>query len=186
MTPSETAPPPARKSPLEIFLAFSFITMMSFGGTGFWARLVLIEKRGWLTHAEYVGCHSLAQLLPGPNVFNIAVIIGHRFAGVPGSVAALSGLVMWPFLTMLGAGWLYAQYGEMEMVQRALNGIAAVAVGLAIANALKLSTVLPKHWRPWLFVGVTFAAIGVLRLPLIGVLAVLGPLGMALAWRERK
>jgi chromate transporter len=177
---------PERKSALEIFLAFSQIAVSGFGGTGFWARLVLIERRRWLTYAEYVGCQSAAQLLPGPNVFNLAVIVGHRHGGVPGSLAALTGILLIPFLMMLGAGALYAQYGQLELVQRALRGISAVAVGLQLANALRLSTVLPKHWRPWIFVGLAFTAIGLARLPLIGVVAVLGPLSMLLAWRERK
>jgi chromate transporter len=147
---------------------------------------VLIEKRRWITHADYVAAHSVAQLLPGPNVFNLAVIIGHRFAGAAGGVAALTGLVIWPFMIMLAAGALYSRYGDLAVVQRALNGVSAVAIGLAIANSIKLSTVLPKHWRPWLFLGLSFTAVGLLRLPLIGVIAVLGPLGMAMAWQDRK
>jgi chromate transporter len=180
----DPASAPVRKTPLEIFLTFTRITLSGFGGTGFWSRRMLIEKKAWLTHAEYVACQSLAQLLPGPNVFNLAVIVGHRHGGVPGSLAALSGLVLWPFLIMLGAGALYARYGELPIVERALHGVSAVAVGLLIANALKLSTVLSRHWRPWLFMGLAFAGIGLLRLPLLTVVLVLGVLGMALAWRE--
>ena len=186
MQATDAAPVPARKSALDIFLTFSRIAVMGFGGTGFWSRLVLIDRRGWLTHAEYVACQSLAQLLPGPNVFNLAVIVGHRHGGVPGSLAALSGLLLWPFLMMIGAGLLYTRYGELPLVQRALNGVSAVAVGLVIANALKLSTVLRARWRPWLLAALAFTGIGVMRLPLVGVVAVLGCLGMALAWREKK
>ncbi|MCC6473358.1 MAG: chromate transporter [Burkholderiales bacterium] len=178
------APAAPRRSPLEILLVFSQITLSGFGGTAFWTRLYLIEKRGWITNAEYVEAMSLAQLLPGPNVFNLAVIIGHRFGGVPGAAAALWGLVFWPFLMMLGIGLLYARYGELHLVQQALKGVSAVAVGLVIANATKLSSVLPARLRPWLFVLVCFAGIGVLRWPLIAVVAGLAALGVWFAWRE--
>ena len=173
------------QTPLAIFLAFSQIALSGFGGTAYWTRLVLLEKRKWLSYAEYVGHQSLAQLLPGPNVFNMAVIIGHRLAGIRGSLAALFGIIFLPFLIMLGAAALYQRYGQLELVQRGLHGVSVVAAGLVIANALRLSSVLPKHWRPWLFLALAFVAIGVLRLPLIAVVAGLGVAGMALAWRER-
>ena len=172
-------------SPLEIFITFTQITLSGFGGTGFWTRMVLIERRKWLTSREYVDCASVAQLLPGPNVFNLSIIVGHRLGGLRGSLAAFAGLVLWPFLIMLGVGALYGRYGDLPIVQRALTGISAVAVGLVIANAMKLASILPRHWRPWLFLALAFVGIGVLRLPLIGVLAVLAPFGIALAWREK-
>jgi len=174
-----------RASALQIFLTFTQITLSGFGGTGFWSRLVLVERRHWLTHRDYVDCMSVAQLLPGPNVFNLAVIIGHRLGGLAGSAAAISGLVLWPFLIMIAVGLLYERYGELALVQRALAGISAVAVGLVLANSIKLASVLPRRWRPWLFVALAFAGIGLMRLPLIGVVAALAPFGIALAWREK-
>jgi chromate transporter len=174
-----------RITPLRLFLTFTQITLSGFGGTGFWTRLVLVERRQWLSHREYVDCMSIAQLLPGPNVFNLSVIVGHRLGGYAGALAAISGLVVWPFFMMIGVGLLYGRYGELPLVQRALAGISAVAVGLVFANAIKLASVLPRHWRPWLIVALAFVGIGVMRLPLIGVAAVLAPFGIALAWREK-
>jgi chromate transporter len=184
-TPPSAPPPDAHVTALHIFVTFTQIALSGFGGTGFWARRMLIERRGWLTHADYVANMSVAQLLPGPNVFNLAVIVGHRLGGVLGSIAALSGILVAPFLIMIVAGMLYVRFGDMSLVQRALTGISSVAVGLAIANALRLSTVLPKHWQSWVFAGLAFLGIGVLRLPLIGVLAVLAPVSMLLVWRKK-
>ena len=185
MSSPEVVAPGGRKRPLEIFLTFSQIALSGFGGTGFWTRLILIDRRRWLTRAEYVGNQSLAQLLPGPNVFNMAVIVGHRYGGIPGSLAALFGVLLGPFVMVLGASSLYDHYGQLALVQRALHGVSAVAAGLVIANALRLSSVLPRHWRPWLFVVLAFLAIGVMRWPLIAVISVLGLAGMAFAWREK-
>ena len=107
-------------------------------------------------------------------------------SGLWGSLAAFAGLVLWPFLIMLAVGMLYDRYGEFALVQRALTGISAVAVALVIANATMLASILPRRWRPWLFLGLAFVGIGVMRLPLIAVLAVLAPFGVALAWREER
>lgn len=185
MSGPQDAPAPPRARPLDIFITFSQITLSGFGGIGFWSRRMLIEQRRWLTNRDYVDCFSVSQLLPGPNGFNLSIIVGHRLAGLRGSLAAFAGLMLWPFLIMLAVGALYGRYGDLPLVQRALSGISAVAVGLVIANAVKLASILTRHWRPWLFLGLAFLGIGVLRLPLIGVIAVLAPFGIALAWREQ-
>jgi chromate transporter len=171
---------------LHIFLTFTQITLSGFGGTGFWTRLMVIERRRWLTHREYVECMSVAQLLPGPNVFNLSVIVGHRLGGLRGAVAAITALILWPFLIMLAVGALYERYGELSLVQHALKGVSAVAIGLVLANAIKLASVLSAHWRPWLFLALVFVGVGVLRLPLLAVLAVLAPFAIAFAWREKR
>ena len=71
-------------------------------------------------------------------------------------------------------------------VQQALTGMSAVAAGLVVATGLKMAAALPRRWRPWLFAALALAGVGVLRFPLFGVLGVLGPVAVALAWRDRR
>ena len=68
-------------SAFALFLTFSRITLSSFGGAMFWARRALVERQRWLTEQEFVELLSLGQLLPGPNVLNLTVMVGYRFAG---------------------------------------------------------------------------------------------------------
>jgi chromate transporter len=60
-----------------------------------------------------------------------------------------------------------------------------VAAGLLLATAIKLATVLPRRWRPWLFGMLAFVGVGVLRWPLVWVVGALAPVAVAVAWKEK-
>jgi chromate transporter len=171
-------------SRLALFLAFSRISLSSFGGAIFWARRELVERRRWLTEREFVEVFTLGQLLPGPNVLNLTVIVGHRFAGWTGAAAGVAGFLGWPCLVVIGMGMLYQRYGALPQVQQALAGMSSVAAGLLLATVLKLAMVLPRHWRPWLFGVLAFVGVGVMRWPLLWVMGALAPWAVFAAWNE--
>lgn len=173
-----------RVGPMELFLTFAQISLSGFGGTLFWVRHVLVERRRWMSARQFLDELALGQILPGPNIFNLIVMLGHRFDGVRGALAGLLGFLAPPFLIVIALGVLYDRYGGVEWVQRALSGMTAVAIGLVLANAVKLATVLPRRARPWVFVVLGFAGLGLLRLPILAVLAVLAPLAVLAALRE--
>ncbi|MBE0619419.1 MAG: chromate transporter [Burkholderiales bacterium] len=170
--------------PLDLFLAFSQLALSGFGGVLPWAHRTLVERRGWLTQREFVETLALGQLLPGPNIGNMAVMIGYRFAGYAGAVAAIAGLVGGPFLLMIAAGLLYSNYGALPLVQQALSGMSAVAAGLVLATGLKMAGSIRRHWRPWLFTALALAGVGALRWPLLAVVGALAPFAIAAAWRD--
>jgi chromate transporter len=169
-----------------LFITFSRITLSAFGGAMFWARRELVERLGWLTEREFVDLLTLGQLLPGPPVVNLTVMVGYRFAGWTGAAAAIGGFVGWPCLVIVGMGVLYGQYGTLAQVQRALTGMSIVAAALLLSTALKLATVLPHRWRPWLFGALAFVGVGVMRWPLLWVIVALAPWAVFAAWREMK
>jgi len=168
--------------PLALFLAFSQLALSGFGGVLPWAHRTLVERKGWLTEREFVDTLALGQLLPGPNIGNMAVMIGYRFAGYTGAAAAFAGLVGGPFLLMIAAGLLYTRYGALPLVQQALSGMSAVAAGLVLATGLKMTATLKRHWRPWLFIALSLAGVGALRWPLLAVVGGLAPFAIAAAW----
>src|SRR4030095_259133 len=135
-TSQETIQPePARRlSALALFLTFSRITLSGFGGLMFWARYVLVERKRWLTEKEFVELLVLAQLLPGPNVLNLTVMIGYRYGGGAGAAAAVAGFMGCPCLVVVGMGVLYQHYGALPQVQQALAGMSSVAAGLLLAT----------------------------------------------------
>jgi chromate transporter len=181
----QTEPAPLKVSPLELFLAFSQLALSGFGGVLPWAHRTLVERKGWLTQREFVESLALGQLLPGPNIGNMAVIIGYRFAGGAGAAAAFVGLVAGPFLIMIAAGLLYQAYGTLPLVQQALSGMSSVAAGLVLATGFKMTGTLKRHWRPWLFAALALAGVGALRWPLLAVVGGLAPFAIAAAWREK-
>src|SRR5215467_5657303 len=109
----ETETPKPNVSRLALFLAFSRISLSSFGGAIFWARRELIERQRWITEREFIEMFTLGQLLPGPNVLNVTVMFGYRFAGWTGAAAAVAGFLGWPCLVVVGMGILYQHYGTL-------------------------------------------------------------------------
>ena len=175
-----------RVSRLDLFLAFSAISLSSFGGAIFWARRELVERQRWLTDREFVDVFTLGQLLPGPNVLNLTVIVCHRFAGWTGAAAGIAGFLGWPCLMVVGMGVLYQRYGTLPLVQQVLASMSSVAAGLLLATVIKLAMVLPRGWRPWLFGALAFVGVGVMRWPLLWVMGALAPWAVFAAWREQE
>jgi len=184
VTPIE--PHRARVSALALFVAFSQISLSSFGVAIFWARRTLVERKRWLSEQEFVEVLTLGQLLPGPNVLNLTVMVGYRFGGWTGAAAAVAGFLGWPCLVVIGMGVLYQQYGALPQVKQALAGMSTVAAGLLLATVIKTATVLPRHWRPWLFGILAFVGVGVLRWPLFWVMGGLAPFAIFAAWKENQ
>jgi len=170
-------------TPSDLFYAFAHLTLHSFGGALFWSRRMLIEKKRWLSEQEFVEMLALAQLMPGANGVNLAVMVGYRFAGWKGAVAAMSGFLGAPILIIIGIGVAYQHFGAVPLVKQALVGMSSVAVGLLLATAAKLAKVLQWRWRPWVFVVLAFAAVGIMRWPLLLVVGALAPFAIAAAWR---
>ena len=171
--------------PLTLFRAFSGIALSGFGGTLPWAHRELVERRRWLTDREFVETLGLGQVLPGPNICNLAVMIGQHFAGYRGAAAALAGLLVTPFMCMIALGVLYQRFGSLHLAQAALSGMSAVVARLVLATGLKMTRGLPRQWRVWTFGALAFVGVGVLRWPLLVVVLVLGPAAAGAAWRDQ-
>ena len=181
-----TAPPPSPQvASGELFNAFLKVGLSGFGGVLPFARRMLVEQRAWLAEKEFNEVLSLSQFLPGPNIVNVAVIVGRRFQGPAGSVAALLGLMLMPLVIVLLLAMLFAQFAQVDAVRGACTGVSAGASGLVVALALKMGQTIRR--TPWQ-IGVAlvaFVAIGIARQPLLWVLAALVPLSVACSWWRR-
>mgnify|MGYP001494831661 FL=1 len=185
------APPPAPApdgrapaSPADLFLVFNGLALRGFGGVLPFAQRTLVEQRAWMSNDQFVEMLALAQVLPGPNICNLALMVGDRFFGLRGAFAALAGLMAAPLALVLCLAALYSGLAGQPIVARMLGGMSAVSAGLVIAMAIKLSA--SQRGRPlgWLFVVAAFAMVGVLRWPLVWVLLGLGSVSIAIAWRR--
>ncbi|WP_435531618.1 chromate transporter [Ramlibacter aurantiacus] len=195
MTPSipTTAPAPQatglRPETLsQLFLALTWMALQGFGGVLAVVQRELVERRRWMTREEFVEDWAVAQLLPGPNVVNLSLMLGHRWFGLRGAVVALAGILTVPMFVVLALALAYAQWGQHPQAAAALRGMGAVAAGLITATGLKLLGALGRNplgrgWCAMLAVA-TFLAIAVLRVPLAVVLVVLGCVAFALTWRR--
>ncbi len=121
---------------------------------------------------------EIAQVLPGPNILNLALYCGQKVRGVPGAIAAFLGASVPPFIIVLIAGALYFKFAGNPYVQGALRGCAAGAVGLTIGNALELTWDERADWVRLPLIVVTAAAVSLLRMPLLLVLVIFGGAGI--------
>lgn len=178
------APGPDRVVPTraQLFLGFFQTGLSGFGGVMPHARRVLVDERRWLTDAQFTELLSLGQTLPGPNVANMAVVVGDRFHGWRGSLLAVTGLLTAPLVIVLGLAHLHARHAQAAPLVRVLAGVAAGAAGLLFATAGKLAQGLPREAWSGALLAATFLAVAWLRLPLPLVLLTLGPAGVACAW----
>ena len=175
-------------SPLELFMAFNALALQGFGGVLPVAQRELVERRRWLSNEQFVEMLALSQVLPGPNIVNLALMFGDGHFGLSGAFAAVAGLLLAPLVIVLALAALYGQFAPLSFVSGALRGMGAVAAGLVISTAFKLLGALrnnPMGQPLGLAVAtLTVAAIAWLRLPLVWVVAGGGALCVAFVWRR--
>jgi len=170
----------------ELFRVFNRLSLQGFGGVLPIAQHELVERERWLSKEQFVEMLSVSQVLPGPNVVNLSLMIGDRYFGLRGALAALAGMLAVPTVIVLSLAALYAEFAHVPSVAGALRGMGAVAAGLVIGTALKLLPALKKNpmgRAPGLMIALlTLVAVGGLRWPLVWVIGGLGSLSVAFAW----
>jgi chromate transporter len=166
----------------------TWLALQGFGGVLAVVQRVLVDEKRWLTNEEFIEDWAVAQILPGPNVVNLALMIGDRYFGLRGGLAALAGILTFPLLVVLVIAALFASVADMPMAQGALKGMGAVSAGLIAAVGLRLVTVLKVNVISAsvciVLAAMTFIAIAILRIPLAWVLLGLGAIATLWAYRQ--
>lgn len=177
----------APSSNSDLFLSFNWLALQGFGGVLAVVQRELVEKKKWLTLEEFVEDWSVAQILPGPNVINLAIMMGGKHFGWRGALSALAGLLVVPTLLVLCIASAIAGVGDTPAMQGALRGMGAVSAGLIIATGIKMLPALKSNPMGFLTCSVlaiaTFFVVAIFRFPLSWVLLTLGPLSSIWAWR---
>ena len=170
----------------ELFFAFNWLALQGFGGVLPVTQRELVERRRWLTQEQFVEMLAVSQVLPGPNVVNLALIFGDRAFGMRGAFAALAGMLLAPMVIVLALAALYGQFAQVPAVTGALRGMGAVAGGLVIATGLKLLRTFKRN-PMGVPISVALAATILLatawlRLPLVWMVLGLGGAAIVVAW----
>lgn len=181
---SKAAPPGL----LELFWAFAKMSLAGFGGVLVWARRAIVDQHKWMTADEFNEAFALCHFLPGPNIVNLSMVFGSRFRGLAGGIAAFLGLLGPPMVLVTILAAIYAHYGNVPALQRTLFGVSCAAIGLFLAVIFRMTMPLLRRRDPvelMLLVSV-FAAVGLLRLPLVWVLLIAMPLSIAITYAMRR
>jgi chromate transporter len=172
----------------DLFWSMTRLALQGFGGVLAVVQRVLVDEKRWLTNEEFIEDWAVAQVLPGPNVVNLALMIGDRYFGLRGGLAALAGILAFPLLVVLVIAALFASVADMPVAQGALKGMGAVSAGLIAAVGLRLVTALKENVMSAsvciALAAMTFIAIAIIRVPLAWVLLGLGAVATLWAYRQ--
>ena len=181
-------PHPRPGSPRDLFFSFTWLALQGFGGVLAIVQREMVEKKKWLTPDEFLEDWAVAQVMPGPNVINLALMLGDRYFGIRGAFAAVAGMLAVPLVVIVALAVLYAHFANDPQVAGALRGMGAVSGGLIAATGIKLIPQLRKHPLGFAvclgFIALTFVLIALMKVPLGWVLLGIG--GVACAWTWRR
>ena len=163
---------------VNIALTFATISSTAFGGGQKASVRQQVLSHGWMDAERFMDGLEIAQVLPGPNILNLAIYCGQKVRGIPGAAAAFLGASIPPFIIVLVVGALYFKFASNPFVQGGLRGCAAGALGLTVGNALELSWDERTDWVRILLLVVTALVVSLLRMPLLLVLVIFGGIGI--------
>jgi chromate transporter len=184
---SEIDPSVEKVSLLDLAWTFNHIALASFGGgLSAWSREVLVLEKQWMGEAEFLSAMTMCRILPGANQVNMAVFAGSKMRGLPGAVPALFGLCLLPVVLIMVMGFFYFRFKEVPAVKGVLHGASAAAVALTLAMVIQTGRKCLTGLVPVLLFLAAFVLNGLVRWPLLVVLAILAPIALFWAWpRER-
>ena len=166
-----------------LFLCFLRIGLVSFGGS---SRAMMhretVERRNWLREPDFLTGFAIAQLLPGANPVNLALYIGLRVRGLIGAIAAVVGMVLPAFIIIMIMGFAYRELARYPATHFILDGVAAAGVAATLAVGIRVAARLERSVWTALIALAVFGTVGVLHMPMIPIVAVAVPLGVAIAY----
>lgn len=166
------------KSCWDLFISFTLMAVQAFGGSTAIAQQYLVDKKKWLTQSEFLDLLTVSQILPGPNIMILTIMVGDRHFGWKGALASFLGMVTVPATLMLSVFVFYQQYAENQWVSDALVGMAASAAGMVTGAAMRLiynckeNIITPPVWILGLVV--TFFTVGVMKISMVYILPLVG------------
>ena len=174
------------RSKTDLFISFTLLALQGFGGVLAVVQRELVDKKRWMTREQFVEDWAVAQIMPGPNVVNLSLMIGDRYFGLPGALAGVAGMLAAPMVVVLLLAMLFGTVSDAAWAQGALRGMGAVSAGLIAGTGIKLISALkgnPMRMPACLaLAALSFVGVALLRLPLAWVLLGTGTLGMGWAW----
>ena len=128
-----------RKKYLTLFLSTLTISSFTFGGG--YVIISLLKKKftdelHWIEEKEMLNLAAIAQSAPGAVAVNAAILVGYRTAGIIGTIIAVFGTIIPPFVIISLISLCYTAFRENVIVAAVLkgmqSGIAAVIADVTV------------------------------------------------------
>lgn len=174
---SDVSPP----SVADIFYSAFKISMVSVGGgVSAWMLREYVTRLRWVSEADFLNDMAVARILPGTNVANTIAITGYRLRGLKGASAGFVGLLIGPFCLLILLLYGYEAI-KGPVLDALLQGAAAGAIGPVAYLTYKSAVHGGNRWYTALVLLAVFVA-GVLKVPLVAIVAAALPASIALTW----
>lgn len=166
-----------------LLISFLRLGASSFGGgMSGWTHREIVERRGWLDEDNFLKTLTLAQILPGANPVNLAVYIGLKLRGWTGAALAFTGMLAPAFTVILVMSFFYEKINGYAEAHTVLRGLACVGIASSLTMGIKTGRRLRRHAMPILIAIAVFVMVGVLRWPLVPVVAISIPVSIIAAF----
>jgi len=166
---------------ISLFWRFLKIGAFSFGGG--YTALSLIEREivnnaQWLSVEEFLDVLALSQITPGPVGINSATYVGFKIMGIPGAIAATSGVILVSFILVNIVAHYFLKFKDSKIVQSILTGLKPSIVGIIVTVVVKLGIKTINSYRE-VFI-IVFVVFVVMKVKLHPILAIFMSAGIGL------
>lgn len=145
MATAETLDVPPDRQPYSLWQLVGYMLGLGTWGFGGPVALVgymhrdLVERRRWITEADYKEGLTLSQIMPGPLAAQLAIYLGYVHHGLIGATLVGVSFVLPSFLMVLALGWAYQRYGGLSWMQAVFYGVGASVIAIIAISAFKLT-----------------------------------------------
>jgi chromate transporter len=144
-----------------------------------------VERRGWMSRAQFLDLVGACNLLPGPGSTQLAMALGYSRAGWLGLIAAGACFILPASLATLALAWAYVRYGSLTQAQGLLYGAKPVMVAIIVQAVWNLGRTAFRRWQLAL-AGVACFAAALAGAPPIAVLLTAGGVALLAVWSRSR
>lgn len=174
---------------LELFSTFLKIGTFTFGGGLAMLPLIrktVVEEKEWMTEEEITDCLAISQSLPGILAVNASIYIGYRKKALAGSIAAVLGVILPAFVSIIVILLFLGRIEENPYVQGAFEGIKAASAALIALAAYNMGKQILKGRMEYFIAAASFIIIVFAGVSAVWAIIFGGLAGLASYWYRCK
>ena len=144
----------------ECFISGIKIAFLSFGGGASaipFMKKEYLENRKWISEEEFSDMVILSNLLPGPTISQIVLLISKKKAGYKGALAGLSGLLFSTPIVLIILLKFMKTYLSPDNLEKLTIAILPVVIFMLVSFIFDFYFILVFHFslgrvsviRPW-------------------------------------
>jgi chromate transporter len=141
VTAASGSQPVVRPTEREAFRFWLKLGLISFGGPAGQIAIMheeLVERRRWISERRFLHALNFCMALPGPEAQQLASYIGYSLYGVRGAITSGGLFVLPSFVLLCAMSAVYVEYGDVAVVDGAVQGLGAAVVALVTAAVIRV------------------------------------------------